>query len=246
MPAPPPRTWALKPASRWQKEASYLAQGESPGVDVHARDPNVLEGGGQQEGCPRRDVAQQVRVLLAAFQLKGDVVQHLLVLVAGLLHLEPVDLAPEGHQLPCQLVVQGLHFSLGRKREEGPSGAESVKQDLYSTFQQKVHKAVYRLAAAAAESGCLQQKLAEIQQLATILENVNIVLPAPSTSSLQEINQCYSTAVVTTKELGCKIIKPKYQHNTSPKWKIKLESKIASFKVRHQQVEEDERKEEEE
>jgi len=92
-----------------------LAEGEPPGVDVHAGDADVLEWHGEQEGSLGGDVAEQVRVFLAALEAEGSVVQHLLVLVAGLLHLQPVELRPQPHQLLRQALVRSLHLPLHRE-----------------------------------------------------------------------------------------------------------------------------------
>lgn len=86
------------------------AEGEAPGVDVHAGDTDVLERHGEQEGSLGRDGAEQIRVLLAALEAEGGIVQHLLVPVADLLHLQPVQLCPQTHQLLCQALVCSLQL----------------------------------------------------------------------------------------------------------------------------------------
>lgn len=100
------------------------AEGEAPGVDVHAGDTDVLERHGEQEGGLGWDGAEQIRVLLAALEAEGGVVQHLLVPVADLLHLQPVQLCPQAHQLLCQALVCSLQLLLWE------NGAVSSRQRL--------------------------------------------------------------------------------------------------------------------
>lgn len=87
----------LKNAIRRGVKQGPSAQRETARVDVHACDANVLEGCGQEERHLGWDVTQQVRVLFTALQLEGGVVQHLLVLVTGLFHLQSVDLSTQAH-----------------------------------------------------------------------------------------------------------------------------------------------------
>lgn len=94
----------------WEGRKVLLAEGEASGVDVHLGEAQVFEGGGQGEGGLHGDVAQQVGLLAALLQLVGGVVQHLLVPVADLLHLQPVDLPPQADELTGQAVVLDLHL----------------------------------------------------------------------------------------------------------------------------------------
>lgn len=74
--------------------------------------PMCLSGVESRKAALGGDGAEQVRVFLAALEAEGGVVQHLLVLVAGLLHLQPVQPRPQPHQLLRQALVQSLHFPL--------------------------------------------------------------------------------------------------------------------------------------
>lgn len=96
---------------------SGLTQGEAPGVDVHLGETQVFEGGGQGEGCLHGDVTQQIRLFLALLQLVRRVVQHLLVPVADLLHLQPVDLPTQADQLAGQAVILDLHLPLWTREQ---------------------------------------------------------------------------------------------------------------------------------
>lgn len=106
------------------------AEGEPSGVDVHAGDADVLERHGEQEGSLGRDVTEQVRVFLAALEAEGSVVQHLLVLVAGLLHLQLVQLRPQAHQLLRQALICSLHLPLhgetGVRAGMGPAAGSAA------------------------------------------------------------------------------------------------------------------------
>lgn len=105
------------PSSRPQVDTTSgpragLTQGEAPGVDVHLGEAQVFERGGQGESCLHGDVAQQIRLFPALLQLVRGVVQHLLVPVANLLHLQPVDLPAQADQLAGQAVILDLHLPL--------------------------------------------------------------------------------------------------------------------------------------
>lgn len=121
--------WAWHRAFR--RVPPCLAEGKPSGVDVHAGDSDVLERHGEEEGGLRRDVAEQVRVFLAALKAEGSVVQHLLVLVAGLLHLQPVQLRPQAHQLLRQALVCSLHLPLhgetGIRIGAGPASGSAAR-----------------------------------------------------------------------------------------------------------------------
>lgn len=80
----------------------------------------MLQGGGQSKGGLHWNVTEQVRLFPALLQFVGSVVEHLLVTVADLLHLQPVDLTPQTDELTGQTVVLDLHLPLGwEQREEG-------------------------------------------------------------------------------------------------------------------------------
>lgn len=76
-----------------------LTEGEASEVNVHLGEAKVFEGGGEGEGSLHGDVTEQVRLLATLLQLVGGVVQHLLVAVTHLLHLQPVDLHTQADQL---------------------------------------------------------------------------------------------------------------------------------------------------
>lgn len=87
-----------------------LTEGEASEVNVHLGEAKVFEGGGEGEGSLHGDVTEQVRLLATLLQLVGGVVQHLLVAVTHLLHLQPVDLHTQADQLPSQTVVLEPHL----------------------------------------------------------------------------------------------------------------------------------------
>lgn len=100
----------------WRRH--ILAQGEASGVDVHLGEAQMFERGGQGESCLHGDVAQQVGLLPALLQLVGGVVQHLLVAVAHLLHLQPVDLPAQADELAGQAVILDLHLPLWIQKQD--------------------------------------------------------------------------------------------------------------------------------
>lgn len=106
-----------------------LTQREASGVDVHLGEAQVLERRGEGECGLQGDVAEQVRLLVALLQLVRGVVQHLLVPVAHLLHLEPVDLGAQVDELAGQAVVLDLHLPLSDRSGDRRVGGGEVLKD---------------------------------------------------------------------------------------------------------------------
>lgn len=117
----------------WAAEA-HLAQGEASGVDVHLGEAQMFERGGQGESCLHGDVTQQVGLLPALLQLVGGVVQHFLVAVAHLLHLQPVDLPAQADELAGQAVILDLHLPLWIQKQELKSGKLPQKKHVSAKF----------------------------------------------------------------------------------------------------------------
>lgn len=95
-----------------------LAERETAGVNVHLGDSDEPKRGREAEPRGDRTFAQQVGQLVPLLEAEGGVVEHAAMQVARLLYLQLVDVAPEPHELPRQLLVLQAHVCLG-KRETG-------------------------------------------------------------------------------------------------------------------------------
>lgn len=94
-----------------------LAQRETPRVYVHLGDADESERGREAEARGHWALAQQVRQLVPLLETKGGVVEHPAMLVARLLNLQLVDVDPEAHELPRQLLVLQPHVCLQRRNK---------------------------------------------------------------------------------------------------------------------------------
>ena len=71
------------------------------------------------------------------------------------------------------------------------------------------------------------------KDLTQIIADINKMLCTIDTATIEETNQLYSTAVVITEKLGCKVQSNRTStQNTSPKkWKVRLQRKIDKWRV---------------
>lgn len=116
-------------------EALSLAQRESAGVDVHLGDSDKPQRGREAEARGDRALAQQVRQLVPLLQAEGGVVEHPAVQVARLLDLQLVDVTPNPHELPRQLLVLQAHICLQKTRERRGGGDLLLLNDAEWTGQ---------------------------------------------------------------------------------------------------------------
>lgn len=94
-----------------------LAEREAARVNVHLGDANEPQWGREAEARGDGAFAQQVRQLVPFLEAEGGVVEHAAVQVARLLDLQLVDVAPEPHELPRQLLVLQAHVRLRKRRQ---------------------------------------------------------------------------------------------------------------------------------
>lgn len=89
-----------------------LAERETARVNVHLGDADEPQRGRESEPWSDRTLKQQVRQLVLLLKAKGGVVEHPTVQVTRVLYLQLVDVAPEPHELPRQLLVLQAHVCL--------------------------------------------------------------------------------------------------------------------------------------
>lgn len=89
-----------------------LAERETARVNVHLGDADEPQRGREAEPRGDRTLTQQVRQLVPLLEAEGGVVEHPAMQVARLLYLQLVDVAPEPHELPRQLLVLQAHVCL--------------------------------------------------------------------------------------------------------------------------------------
>lgn len=92
--------------------ARPLAERETARVNVHLGDADEPQGGREAESWGDGTLERQVRQLVPLLQAEGGVVEHAAVQVTSLLYLQLVDVAPEPHELPRQLLVLQAHVGL--------------------------------------------------------------------------------------------------------------------------------------
>ncbi len=94
------------------RQAVPLAERETARVNVHLGDADESQRGREAEPRGDRTFTQQVRQLVPLLEAEGGVVEHPAMQVARLLYLQLVDVAPEPHELPRQLLVLQAHVCL--------------------------------------------------------------------------------------------------------------------------------------
>lgn len=94
-----------------------LAEREPARINVHLCDTDESQRGREAQARGHRAFTQQVRQLVPLLEAKGGVVEHPAMQVARLLDLKLVDVAPEAHELPCQLLVLQAHVGLQRRTQ---------------------------------------------------------------------------------------------------------------------------------
>ena len=96
----------------------HLAEREPTRVNVHLCDADESQRGREAEARSHRALTQQVRQLVLFLKAEGGVVEHPAMKVARLLDLQRVDVIPEPHELPRQLLVLQAHICLQKPRQD--------------------------------------------------------------------------------------------------------------------------------
>lgn len=103
-----------------------LAQREATRVDVHLGDADEPQWGREAEARGHWAFTQQVGQLVPLLETKGGIVEHPAMQVARLLNLKLVDVVPEPHELPRQLLVLQPHVCLRKRRERRREAKRTV------------------------------------------------------------------------------------------------------------------------